>query len=352
MHHLFFCFITAFVISLASIPSIIRIAKKVDAFDEPDERKFHKKRVPLLGGIAIFASTLFSFVFWAAAYIEPAHSFIIASLLILFFMGLRDDILPLSPYAKIFVQLVAVFLVTAFCGLKVDSLYGFFGVHELSEIYAGTLGILIILYIINSFNLIDGLDGLAAGLGLIASAFYALLFYHYRDFMMAYLALALCGSLAAFLIFNFQPARIFMGDTGSMIVGFILAVLSLRFLELSHADLPAMIFTYSYSPVVLFSALVIPLTDTFRIFIIRIFRKKSPFKPDRRHIHHKLLELGLSHAGSAILLYVVSMIYLFAAYFLRHQNPAMILFIFIFSALLLTQLPHLILKRRRQRQIA
>ncbi|HNP47496.1 MAG TPA: MraY family glycosyltransferase [Bacteroidia bacterium] len=344
--------ITAFLISLASIPSLIRVARKVELYDEPNERKIHPDKIPLLGGLAIFAATIFSFTFWAAGYFEQQHLFIVASLIILFFLGLRDDIMPLQPVAKIFGQAVAAMLVVLFCNIRLQGMHGLFGLHALPVWVLAILSVLVILFIINAYNLIDGVDGLAGGLGFIASAAFGVLFLLYQDKLMAVLSFSLSGALLGFLMFNFHPARIFMGDTGSMTIGFILAVLSLRFVELSKAVFIPDLFDSRSAPVMVLAMLIIPVVDTLRVFTLRILKRRSPFSPDRNHLHHKMLELGLSPGTVTLILYAVNLLFMAAAYLFRTENSALVFYILLANALLFTQLPLILLKIKKARQIA
>jgi len=234
MQNFFLCFLTSFLVAFASIPSIIRIAQKLSLFDEPNERKMHNNRIPLLGGIAIFAASLFSFTIWAAPFFESQHLFIIAALIIIFFFGLRDDIAPLAPLKKLSGQVIATLIVILYCNFRLNSLHGVFGIYELSWIVSVFWTVFVMLFIINAYNLIDGIDGLSSGLGIISSFVFGILFFVYGDYIMSVLAFSLCGSLSGFIPFNFYKARIFMGDTGTITTGFILAMLSVHFMELTR----------------------------------------------------------------------------------------------------------------------
>ena len=214
------------------------------------------------------------------------------------------------------------------------------------------VSVLVILFIINAYNLIDGVDGLAGGLGFIASAVFGVLFYQYNDLLMAVLAFSLCGALLGFLFFNFHPAKIFMGDTGSMTLGFILAILSLRFVEVSRSVQLPELFDSRSAPVMVLAILIIPVVDTLRVFTIRIIHKRSPFSPDRNHIHHKLLQLGLKPALVTLTLYSVNLLFIAAAYVFRKQDPSLVFYLMLANALLFTQLPYLVLKFKKMRQIA
>ena len=345
------CFITAFVIAFGSIPTIIRIAARLQLFDEPNERKLHVRKTPLLGGVAVFAAMIFSFTLGAAPYFEKQHLFIITSLILIFFFGLRDDIAPLAPIKKLSGQLTAAIILILFCKIKLESLHGLFGIHVLNEYASFFLTLLGILFVVNSYNLIDGIHGLASGLGIIATLVFAMLFYIYNDPLMSVLSLSLCGALIGFFPYNFRNARIFLGDTGTMTIGFMLSIFAFRFIELSRSVKIDSWFTYQTAPVVVFAILVIPKIDTLRVFTIRIFKKQSPFVADRNHIHHRLLELGFKPHQVCILLYLVNTIFILSAWFFRYENPTFVLYSLLVISLILTQLPVLFLLLKKRRQI-
>ena len=344
-------FLISFFVALASIPSIIRIASNMQLFDEPNERKLHVKRTPLLGGVAVFAAMLFSFTISAAPYFEKQHVFIIASLILIFFFGLRDDIAELAPLKKLSGQVLAAVIIIVFCDIRLSSLHGLFGIHHLDYFTSFILTLVGFIFIVNSYNLIDGIDGLASGLGIIASFTFAILFYRYNDGLMCILSLALSGALIGFMPYNFYKAKIFLGDTGTMTIGFVLAIFSFRFTEISKMSTINQPFDYRSAPVIIFSILVIPLIDTFRVFILRIFKKQSPFIADRNHIHHRLLALGLSVKQSCFLLYLVNILFILSAWWIRFIDSANFLYLLVFIALILTQLPMILLRYKKSRQI-
>ena len=344
-------FLISFFVALASIPSIIRIASKMQLFDEPNERKLHVKRTPLLGGVAVFAAMLFSFTISAAPYFEKQHVFIIASLILIFFFGLRDDIAELAPLKKLSGQILAAVIIIVFCDIRLSSLHGLFGIHHLDYFTSFIMTLVGFIFIVNSYNLIDGIDGLASGLGVIASFTFAILFYRYNDGLMCILALALSGALVGFMPYNFYKAKIFLGDTGTMTIGFVLAIFSFRFIEISKMSTINQPFDYRSAPVIVFSILVIPLIDTFRVFVLRIFKKQSPFIADRNHIHHRLLALGLSVKQSCVLLYLVNILFILSAWWIRFIDSANFLYLLVFIALILTQLPMILLRYKKSRQI-
>ena len=351
MLNFFLCFLTSFLVAFASIPSIIRIANRHSLFDEPNERKMHNNKIPLLGGIAIFAASLFSFTIWAAPYFESQHLFIIAALILIFFFGLRDDIAPLAPLKKLSGQVIASLIVILYCDIRLSGLHGLFGIHSMSWITSVFCTIFVMLFIINSFNLIDGIDGLSSGLGIISSFVFGILFFVYGDLMMSVLAFSLCGALFGFIPFNFYKARIFMGDTGTMTTGFILAVLSVHFMEFSSEVSVNSWFSYSSAPTLVLAALIIPVVDMMRVFIIRIIRFRSPFSADRNHIHHRLMMLGLNPAQACMILYLINILFVLAAWIFRDGNATIVFYMLTVCAFILTQLPHLWLKYKKKKLI-
>jgi UDP-GlcNAc:undecaprenyl-phosphate/decaprenyl-phosphate GlcNAc-1-phosphate transferase len=337
------------VVAVASIPSIIAVANRLSVFDEPNERKLHEESIPILGGVGIFAATLFAFTIWGSSFFETQHVFIITALIIIFFFGLRDDIAPLGALKKLSGQVIASLIVILYCDIRLQGLRGLFGIHNIGWLPSISITLLIMLFIINAYNFIDGIDGLAGGLAMIASVVFGTLFFVYSDFLMSILAFSLAGSLAGFLPYNFNKARIFMGDTGTMTVGFILAVLGLHFLELTRITNPPGFFTFESSPVMVFSAMVIPLTDTIRIFIVRLINRRSPFRADRNHIHHLLQILGFSTVATCIILYFVNIFFVVLAWMSRSWNPLFAFYILFGFASVLSVIPQLLLLMRKKR---
>ena len=186
------------------------------------------------------------------------------------------------------------------------------GLYELPEIFSLILTYFTVIVVINSFNLIDGVDGLAGMLGFMATSILGLYFLRIDLIQYAIFSFAIAGSLAAFLIFNFQPAKIFMGDTGSLLIGLISAILVIKFINVSNS--PAVIMPLESSPAIGFSILLIPLVDTLRVFAIRIFHHRSPFSPDRNHVHHLLLDRGYTHQKVTFTLVTINIFFILLAY--------------------------------------
>ncbi len=303
-------FITSFIISFFAIPVIIKVADLKHLMDEPDQnRKLHKIKTPTLGGIALFAGTLFAFSSFNDYLKSPEINFMIPAIVLLFFAGIKDDILAISPLKKLAVQCVCAALVTILGNLRLTSLWGMFGINEIPIVAGSAITFLLIVALINAYNLIDGVNGLAGGLGFIACMFFGTWFEMTHVQSLAILSFALAGSLLGFLYFNFKNAKIFMGDTGSMIIGFIISILLIKFVE--NNRIPGFEVSEYYikaAPAVALSAVMVPLLDMTRVFFYRLLKRRSPFSADRSHIHHILLDSGLSHIQTSSILYVVTII--------------------------------------------
>lgn len=291
--------IIAFAITFFAIPAIITVAEQKKLMDIPDERKIHQNPIPSLGGLGIFAGFLISLLVCLPFFDNTEFQYFLAAAVVIFFLGLKDDILIISPVKKFIGQVLAAFLIIYKGGVQIRSMHGFLGMNELPEYMSLLLTYFTILVIINSFNLIDGIDGLAGSLGVLASTFLGLYFVQTGMPGYAMFGFALTGATIAFLIYNYQPARIFMGDTGSMLIGLVNAILVIKFINVSatNSELPLAV-----SPAIGFSVLFIPLLDTLRVFGIRIFCGRSPFSADRNHIHHLMLDWGLSHRAITLIL--------------------------------------------------
>lgn len=284
---------SAFGISIVSMPAIIKIAELKHLIDAPDgERKLHERIVPTLGGIGIFSAFIISYSVWGNAGGSEIYPFFIAALFLLFLIGVKDDILVLSPIKKLVVQVVAVSLLVAGGGIFLTDFGGIFGIDAIHWSIGVVFSIFLMVAIINAFNLIDGIDGLAGGIGVIVSAIFGIWFWGAGYLSLTILSFTLCGALLGFLVFNIYPAKIFMGDTGSMAIGFILGYLSLEFLTL-NPQAYGTVWHLENPEIFAISVFIIPIIDILRVFIIRVFNGCNPFVADRNHTHHKLIDYGL-----------------------------------------------------------
>lgn len=298
-----------------SIKKIIYISHKKHLFDEPSEsRKIHLTRTPNLGGVAIFASMMFSSCLFLTYSDVPQLNYIIFASLILFILGITDDLVGVKPTKKIIAQLAVALIITVLAKYRVTHFYGFLGINEIPDIVSIIGSTFFIIFFINAFNLIDGINCLAGGIGLFICLTLSFYFWEMHQSGLLFITVAMSGCLSGFLIFNRTPARIFMGDTGSMFVGFIVAYLCINFIELNKPNIIDVMKPVAESaPSILLGLLIIPTFDTLRIFSIRIFNRKSPFVADSKHIHHRLIDLGLTHLQSTGILILINIVSLLLA---------------------------------------
>lgn len=322
----------AFLITFFSIPVIIEVATTKKLFDEPNGRKVHKKVIPTLGGLGIFAGLMIAALIGVPPSATGVLQYLVAAALVLFFLGIKDDILILSASKKFLGQLFAAGIIIKFGGIQIQSMYGLFGINELPHSASIILSAFTIIVITNSFNLIDGVDGLAGSLGVLTSLVFGLYFYAADQVLYAVLAFSLMGSLVAFLIYNFSPAKIFMGDTGSLLIGLMNAVFVIKFITI--AGDPASALPLQAAPAIGFAILIVPLFDTLRVVGIRIIHRRSPFSPDRNHIHHFLLDMGLKHPMVVLFCFMGNLAFIAIAYYLRFLGATTVLFSLSLAAVL------------------
>ncbi|MGN7986722.1 MraY family glycosyltransferase [Pedobacter sp. 22226] len=286
-------FILAFSIVILSIPSVIYTSLKYGLFDKNDlHRKTHKRNISRLGGLAIVGSFTISILLFSSIINFKEANFLIASSIILSALGLKDDVYGTNTSTKFVLQIVVAFILVFFGAFRLTSLYGVLGIGDMAPIWGGVFSIALIIFLNNAFNLIDGIDGLASGIGIFTSLTFGVLFMLMGQIPYAFIAFALAGAIGGFLKYNWFPAKIFMGDTGALIIGLISAALAIKFIELNKftgKNHPAF---YS-APAIAVSILIVPIFDSLRVFTIRILKGKSPFRGDRNHIHHRLEKLGL-----------------------------------------------------------
>jgi UDP-GlcNAc:undecaprenyl-phosphate/decaprenyl-phosphate GlcNAc-1-phosphate transferase len=308
LYQVLFTVFVSFIVSKTSIPVIITISRLKNLMDIPGNRSSHDRKTPTLGGVAIFASILIGYFItqglWPSKEAGGIINLTIVAIVILFFLGVKDDILVLSPAKKMVLQVASSALVIIGSDLRINNLFGIFGVYEINYTFSIILTIFIFIALINAMNLIDGIDGLAGGIGFIASFIFGIWFFINQNFALSFLAASVCGALIGFLLFNFSKTqKIFMGDTGSLILGFLLTIFAVKFINLNQEiDEAGNLLNYGSTPVIAIVVLIIPIFDTLRVFLVRILNKKSPFEGDRIHLHHILIDYGFSHIMATTLL--------------------------------------------------
>lgn len=357
-------FITSFLVVLFTMPSLIKVARMKHLVDEPTEqRKLHHRSVPTIGGIIIFASVIFSYSLWfpraavisdrmpnyeqmyfamGAAYLD--FKFMLSAMVLLFFIGVKDDIIGFSPVKKLVGHMVVGYILVMMAGIRIHDMHGLFGVYELPEYVSIALSFFVYVVLVNAFNLIDGVDGLASGIGFIGAVVYGSWLFLAGDIALALLAFVLAGSLIGFLVFNWHPARIFMGDSGSLIIGAIMAVLAMKVVDHDTSRLPTYLKQIP-TPIFAMSVIAYPLVDTLRIFIYRMVRGISPFSADRNHIHHKLMDMKLGHRKTTALLYLYAVVIIALSLVTRKWHPNIGLMVLGTSAFALAMLPFVWPKR-------
>ncbi len=313
----------SFIITFLAVPAIIKIARAKKLYDIPDERKLHTRPIASLGGIGIFVGFFIASLLSISFQSAPEFQYFFAAATAIFFLGLKDDILILTATKKFIGQMIAAAILIHLGGIRIESMHGLFGYDQLPELISLALSYVSIIVIINAFNLIDGIDGLAGSLGFLTMSIFGVYFFMVDMSAYALFAFSMAGSLAAFLIFNYHPAKIFMGDSGSLLLGLVNAILVIKFIGV--ADSSSVAYPLESAVAIGVAILMLPLADTLRVFSIRLLKGRSPFVPDRNHIHHLLLDRGLSHKYITICCVLLNTMFIAIAYFGRQLGPTYII---------------------------
>lgn len=301
----------SFLIGLLCMPMVIEVAKKKHLVVRPNKRMSHTGEIPNVGGIDICISFVLTCLLFGFNAIEHNQFFIIGIFIILI-VGLVDDLLVLSPLAKLFGELLAGIALIGFADIRITHLHGIFGIEEIGLIPSYLLSGLILVAIINAINLIDGVDGLASGLGMLYCLFFAVFFGMVGEMKWSIVAISLIGSLAVFFCYNVfgKKQKIFMGDSGSLLLGYMLTTFVFRFMEMNaYRTLPEA-FEFASAPAAAICILTVPIFDTIRVSLTRIKNHRSPFEPDKNHIHHLLLRTGLNHIQTTCVLLTTSVVFI------------------------------------------
>ena len=306
--------------TMVVMPKVVAISKAKNLTALPNGRTSHKGIVPTLGGIGVFTGMILPINVTAilfANYSQLIDLLIFNALILaLLLIGIFDDIMKLSAVKKLGYQLMVATIYIVGANMHIDSFLGLFGMHNIPIIYSIIFSVFVIVLLINAYNLVDGIDGLAGVLGVLISGYMAIVFYFTNYFFYSLVCLSLVGALIGFLVFNFSRHRkIFLGDTGSLVVGFLLALEVVAYLS-GGARAPQLVM-FKNAPVVVMALVSYPLFDTLRVFFIRIINKRSPFSPDRNHIHHRLVDLGLKHKYATLLIGVYTVLITGLAFLLR-----------------------------------
>ncbi|MCQ2973759.1 MAG: undecaprenyl/decaprenyl-phosphate alpha-N-acetylglucosaminyl 1-phosphate transferase [Bacteroidales bacterium] len=302
-------FVLSLIISLVSIPSIVTVAKTKKLCELPQGRHIHKGVIPTLGGGAIFGAFFIPiFIFVDDVNSQFLHAFT-ASSLVLFFIGIKDDILIIAPKTKLCGQILAAIIICVIGDIRITSLQGFLGIQQIPYFVSIIISIVMVVGVVNAFNLIDGIDGLAGLLAVSSSILFSIWFYFENNFTICISTACFVGAILGFLRFNLfsEKNKLFMGDTGSQLVGLYSIVLAILFIEAnSNTDVNNMVLG---SPIVAFAVLSVPIFDVLRVMFIRLVLKRSIFSPDNNHIHYRLLKLDFTHKQTDIILVLFNIIF-------------------------------------------
>lgn len=340
-------FLLALCISLYAVPIVVRVAHSLRFLDNPNERSAAVCPIPTLGGISIFLSFVFSTTVGLSGEPMPEFIYILIAVLLMFFVGLKDDILTIPARKKLVAQFLAAGIIIFLAKIRFTNLHGFLGIGEIGIVSGVILTFFAIIVIVNAFNLMDGIDGLCAGLSMLAATAFGSWFFVSGHFNYAILSFSLVGGILGFFYYNVygKKNRIFMGDTGSLVLGTIMAVIVIQFNEFSIDQTQP--FAIASAPAVSFGILIYPLVDTLRVFTIRLLQFKSPFVADKNHLHHRMLTLGFSHRKATYTIMAMNFIFILLVFALRNFGIIQLMgFIFVFGGILFMLPAYFIQKRK------
>lgn len=340
--------LSAFLVTFVLLPVVIKVTRSISLLDLPDRRKVHLEGTPSMGGIAIFVGFMMAVLITLPTSDLVSNKYLFSAISLIFFLGIRDDISSLIAHQKLITQVFAATLIVFLADIRLTGLYDIAGIGALPFGLEYLLSVCVIVTMTNSFNLIDGIDGLAASLGIIILLFFSWIFVSVGAMDLALISFAVSGSLLAFLIYNWHPSRIFMGDTGSMILGFLISSLAIKVINVSDGLAINSLINIQSSVALVISCLIVPFYDTLRVFTIRFIQGRSPFSPDRNHIHHSFLKLGLNHAQATQILasYNVLMIALALLLNSTFSNSILLSILFGTTVVFGTLVDHLVSKRK------
>lgn len=343
---LIFCFILALSISLYALRIVVHVVHKLNLYDRPCERSSANKPVPTLGGIAIFVSFVLVSTLGLNGYELPEQIYVQTAVILIFFVGLKDDIVNLPPYKKIIAQIIAASIIIFFAKIRFTNLHGLLWIGEIGVIPSFLITCFTIVVIINAFNLMDGIDGLAAGLSMLAAFVFGSWFFISGHLGYALLSASLIGAIAGFFYLNVYGKRykIFMGDTGSLLLGTIISVLMIRFTEYNIDQTQP--YAISSAPAIAFGILFYPLFDTIRVMTIRIINRRSPFSADKNHLHHRLLLLGYSHKKATYTIIAMNILFIIFVLANRHHGIHILSVLIAITGTILFLIPAYYIKRK------
>ncbi len=337
MQNLIYSAITSLIITFLVMPLFVKFLQRIHVMDQGGRRKIHKGVTPSMGGAVVFVAFLCALLLWFPEGVGYSPwRYVTSALVLMALIGVRDDVIPISALIKFITQLVAASLVVIYGKIYLHSFYGLFGIYELPEWFGMAFSIVFVVFITNAFNLIDGIDGLAGSIAFVVFTFLALWNYWVGNHEIAVYLACFIGAIVGFLYYNWQPASIFLGDTGSLVTGMLLALSTLKFIEHNGA-------LVDFNPYKLHAVLsagvalvLLPMFDTIRVFIQRILKGQSPFTPDKRHVHHAVLRRVHTHARATRIIVGYYILVAAAVLFVSWRNllPDWIILLALFVVLL------------------
>ena len=318
----------SFFLGLIGMPVVVRIAKAKGFVVRPNKRMSHTGEVPNVGGLNICFSFMLTYLLFEFNQMSQSQFFLIG-LFAIMAVGFIDDVLILTPIAKILGETLAGIALIGFADIRLTHLHGIFGIEQIGIIPSYLLSLFVLLAIINAINLIDGVDGLASGLGMLYCIFFAIYFHLAGEISWSILGICMVGALAVFFIYNVfgNREKIFMGDSGSLLLGYLLTAFVFHFCEINAYHEVPEVLHMSAAPAVAICVLTVPIYDTIRVSLTRIKQHRSPFEPDKNHIHHLFLRTGLNHIQTTCVLLSVSVLFIGLAILGRNWNPWVLLII-------------------------
>jgi len=277
--------------------------------------------------------------------------YILCAFIIIFLIGVSDDLDPLTPTNKLIGQLLAAVLLVFKANVKLTSLYGILGIQVLPEWAAISLSVFTILVIINAFNLVDGINGLSGSLGTLISVVLGSWFFLTKNLDLAIVSFSLAGACVAFLKYNITPAKIFMGDTGSLFLGLTCSILAIQFIEIHNVLPDNNVYAINAAPAVAIGIMILPLFDTLRVFTVRAMRGRSPMSPDRNHLHHLLLDSGLSHMQATTILVTTNVLFIGFALYFQHIGNMNLIMLILALALIGTAILHYNVRKQKIKEM-
>jgi len=343
-------FLASLIISMIAIPSIVKVAigKGLYGIDRNKEGK--DRKVPTLGGLAIFARVMVSLNFFSDGDVLPELLYINAAAIGLFFIGLKDDILVTAPWWKLVGQVLAALVICIPGRLLIQDPGSIIGLPPGGTAVEVIITVLVIITLMNGYNLIDGIDGLAAGIGILVSLILGIVFWRKGLYSWTLMSAAITGSLAGFTWYNVFSRRrkIYMRDTGSLFLGFLLSIMAVKTINSIN---PQGLISQIQAPLsFVVSVFFIPLFDIIRIIIVRIFQGHSPMRADRLHIHYRLVDMGLTHLQSTAILLCINLVMILIIAVFQGLGEIALLGLLILTAIILSFLTSLAWKRFRNQQ--